>query len=98
MRHVSIFGLGSATDRQIWDFARDNGFAILSKDADFHHMSFAFGAPPKTLWLKLGNCSTRQIAECISRNLPAIAMFLDDADSALMVVTPESVETHDTMR
>jgi predicted nuclease of predicted toxin-antitoxin system len=85
--------LESATDQEIWDFAKDNGYAIVSKDADFHHMSFTFGAPPKTIWLKLGNCSTRQIAVCISRNLSAIAAFLDENDSALMVITPDSAET-----
>jgi len=93
IRHVSSFGLESASDQQIWDFARDHGYAIVSKDGDFHHMSFTFGAPPKTIWLRLGNCSTRQIAGCISRNLSAIAVFLDDADSALMVITLESAET-----
>lgn len=93
IRHVSSFRLESATDRQIWDFAKDKGYAIVSKDADFHHMSFTFGAPPKTIWLKLGNCSTRQILACISRNLSAIAAFLGEEDSALMVITPDSIET-----
>ncbi|MEW9807220.1 DUF5615 family PIN-like protein [Mesorhizobium marinum] len=93
IQHVSSCGLGSASDARIWNFAKDNGYAILSKDADFHHMSFTFGAPPKTIWLRLGNCSTREIAASISRNLPAIAIFLDDADSALMVITRDRIET-----
>jgi predicted nuclease of predicted toxin-antitoxin system len=93
IRHVSFFGLESATDRHIWDFAKDRGYAIVSKDADFHHMSFTFGAPPKTIWLKLGNCSTREITVNISRNLSAIAAFVGDADSSLMVITPVSIET-----
>jgi predicted nuclease of predicted toxin-antitoxin system len=92
IRHVSYFGLESASDQQIWDFAKDNGYAIVSKDADFHHMSFTFGAPPKTIWLKLGNCSTRQITTCISRYLSVISAFLDEEDSALMVITPGLVE------
>lgn len=89
MAHISDFGLESATDQQIWDFAKDNGYAIVSKDADFHHMSFALGAPPKTIWLKLGNCSTRELTDCLRRDLQSVKKFLDDTDSALMIVTLE---------
>lgn len=90
--HVTSPGLDS-TDLAIWNFARDNGFAILSKDADFHHLSFRFGAPPKTVWLKLGNCSTREIGLCLNRNMPSLLAFLDDPDSALMVIGAETVES-----
>ena len=93
IRHVSSFGLGSSTDRQIWDFARQNGFAIVSKDADFHHMSFTVGAPPKMIWLRLGNCSTTQIVRCIRANFSAVADFIEDHDSAMMVIAPDSIET-----
>ena len=29
--------------------------------ADFRQMSFLFGAPPKVVWIRLGNCSTEEI-------------------------------------
>ena len=35
--------------------------AIVSKDSDFNARSSVFGAPPKVIWLALGNCSTNQI-------------------------------------
>ena len=93
IRHVTSLGLASAPDEAIWAFARDNGYAIVSKDADFHHLSFRYGAPPKTIWLKLGNCSTHEVSQCIGRNLLNIARFLADDDSALMIITVDSVET-----
>jgi predicted nuclease of predicted toxin-antitoxin system len=73
--------------------ARDNGFAIVSKDADFHHLSFRYGAPPKTTWLKLGNCSTDELREHLMRNLDQLSGFLGDDSSALMVITAATVET-----
>jgi predicted nuclease of predicted toxin-antitoxin system len=85
-RHVSGLRLTLESDENIWDYARLNGFCIISKDADFHQMSFLLGAPPKTIWLKLGNCSTAMLANCISRNIAVIKTFLGDAESALLVL------------
>jgi predicted nuclease of predicted toxin-antitoxin system len=48
-KHVKDADLAAASDRQVWEYARSNGFAIISKDADFHQMSFLYGAPPKTI-------------------------------------------------
>ena len=38
--HVRDIGLARAPDRIVWDHAAENGFAIVSKDEDFHHLSF----------------------------------------------------------
>ena len=37
--HVSSQGLQQASDTAIWSFAQQNGYAIVSKDADFHQRS-----------------------------------------------------------
>jgi predicted nuclease of predicted toxin-antitoxin system len=85
-RHVSSVNLASAIDRQIWDYARENGLTIVSKDSDFHQMSFLFGAPPKTIWLRLGNSSTTQIATALRDHAPAIRDFLARQEEALLVI------------
>ncbi len=61
--HVREVGLESAPDPEVWAYAADNSYAIVTKDADFHHRSFLNGHPPKVIWIRLGNCSTRAIAE-----------------------------------
>jgi predicted nuclease of predicted toxin-antitoxin system len=43
-RHVNRH---EADDRTVWEYARVNGFAMVSKDEDFHHLSLLYGAPPK---------------------------------------------------
>ena len=45
------------TDEQIWNYAKVNGFIILSKDQDFYQRALLYGAPPKFVWLCLGNCT-----------------------------------------
>lgn len=43
-RHVRDVGLASAADVTVWDFAKADGFAIVSKDADFRQLSFLYGS------------------------------------------------------
>lgn len=85
-KHVKDAGLETASDRDLWDFAREKGFAIISKDADFHQLSFLFGAPPKTIWLRKGNCSVDILEEVIQRHATRIVAFLNDPENALLVV------------
>jgi predicted nuclease of predicted toxin-antitoxin system len=84
--HVKTLGMTATDDRAIWNYARENGFSIISKDSDFHQMSFLFGAPPKTIWLRCGNCSTTALENIIRRNTRKIANFLNEEESALLVI------------
>ena len=52
---VALLDLDTADDRAIWQYAKDNGFAIVTLDSDFHELATLYGAPPKIIWLKCGN-------------------------------------------
>ena len=67
-RHIEDCGLLSKPDTEVWDYARNNGFAIVTKDSDFAEMSRLFGSPPKVIWLRIGNCTTSR-AEFVLVNL-----------------------------
>jgi predicted nuclease of predicted toxin-antitoxin system len=56
--HISSAGLSAAADTVIWEFAKANGFAFLTKDKDFANLSIVRGTPPKVILLQKGNCST----------------------------------------
>lgn len=84
--HVRLLGLATASDRDVWDFARKNGYSIISKDADFHQMSFLYGAPPKTIWVRLGNASTAGIEQAIRENATKIKAFDTRVEEALLVI------------
>ena len=64
--HVSRLGLLSQRDGLIWEFARHQGFVILSQDEDFLDLSILRGAPPKVLLLCTGNLPSRQVAELLT--------------------------------
>ena len=82
--HVRDVGLKAASDPDVWTYAKDNGLVICSKDSDMHQRSFVFGFPPKIIWVRLGNCSTDDIAKVLRNNTGAIeAFYLDDYASFL---------------
>jgi len=60
---VRLLGLDQAADKEIWEYARNNDFVIVTKDSDFHEFSILYGPPPKVMWLKIGNSTTNAVAQ-----------------------------------
>ena len=85
--HVRDLGLESATDQAVWDRARIDGYTVLSKDSDFRQMSFIFGAPPKVVWIRLGNCSTSDLLTLLRNRKAALESFWDDPEAAFLVLS-----------
>jgi predicted nuclease of predicted toxin-antitoxin system len=69
-----------AQDRDIWLYAQDNGFTIVTKDDDFEQRSVLLGHPPKVIWIRLGNCKTEQVLTLLLKSKNVIQAF--DQDSA----------------
>jgi predicted nuclease of predicted toxin-antitoxin system len=86
--HLRGCDLRGVSDVRIWQYARENGFAILSKDADFAQRSSLVGSPPKVIWLRIGNCTTTR-ADFILRNAASrIQAFLSSAEDCLVFGHP----------
>ncbi len=84
--HVRDFGLERADESAVWAFAKVEGFAIVSKDSDFHQRSLVFGHPPKVAWLRLGNCSTAEIADALLVSRRTFEAFLLDDGASLLTL------------
>ena len=85
--HVTEAGLNGASDRQIWEFARSNGLAILPKDADFRERSFSEVSPPKLIWLNVRNAGTTAIAELLRREFQQLNSFESQRDVPFLVLS-----------
>jgi predicted nuclease of predicted toxin-antitoxin system len=82
--HVRTVGLERAPDGEVWNDARSHGFAIASKDSDFHQRSLVEGFPPKVIWVQRGNCSTPEIDALLRQRSPEISAFGADRDAAFL--------------
>jgi predicted nuclease of predicted toxin-antitoxin system len=82
--HVRSAGLEQTPDREIWEFARLNGFAILTADTDFQDLAVSFGHPPKVI-LPKGCDYGNAVAEALIRSQAIrIAHFLADEERAFL--------------
>jgi predicted nuclease of predicted toxin-antitoxin system len=79
-----VAGLGTADDRTVWAYAAAHGLAVVSKDTDFVRLSAALGAPPKVIWLRLGNCPTRDVVTLLRARAADVRAFLADPAVAVL--------------
>jgi predicted nuclease of predicted toxin-antitoxin system len=84
--HVSAFGLGDAMDMEIWEYARDHDYMIVTKDADFSEFGVIKGFPPKVIWIRRGNCSTKDIEMILRENYSAISYLSEDVETGILTL------------
>jgi predicted nuclease of predicted toxin-antitoxin system len=84
--HVMLKHLDESTDLEVWRYARQNGFAIVTKDSDFNELAISRGSPPKIIWIKLGNCKVNDIAHLLRDNKQSIIEFLENELSVILEI------------
>ena len=84
--HVKLHGLTQTNDTLIWSFAKQHGYTIVSKDADFHQRSLVYGHPPKLVFLRVGNCATSRITELLRSNYVLLSAFDSDPKSSILIL------------
>lgn len=82
--HVRDVGLNEADDLVVWNYAREHGFVIISKDVDFRQRSFVYGAPPKVIGVRLGNCSTAEVEKLLRRHVKTVEAFCSASEGAFL--------------
>ena len=81
--HVRDCSLKGSTDDEIWDYARNDHFIVVSKDSDFYQRALLRGSPPKVVWLRIGNCSTQMIRDLLEAHHSDIDAFVNSSDDIL---------------
>jgi len=85
-RHVTDVDLDTATDVEIWVWAGEHDYVIVSKDSDFRQLAFLHGPPPKAVGLRMGNASTLDIFNLLRDRLDDVERFAATDDEALLVL------------
>lgn len=84
---VTLVGMESASDTQVWEFARNQGFVIVTRDADFEELSLVWGQPPKVIWLKTQNPSRATTLKVLLEGRATIEAALLNQDQACVEVS-----------
>jgi len=74
----------TAEDSEIWDYAKENRYTIVTKDDDFEQRSILYGHPPKLIWIRLGNCRTSDIYCLLRNSYKVITAFEADEEKSYL--------------
>ena len=67
---IRDLGLRDATDKGIFEAARQENAVVMSKDSDFVLLLDIFGPPPQVIWVTCGNTSNARLKEVLTNTLP----------------------------
>ena len=79
-KQVRQLGIENYSDLEIWKFAKENQFTIVTFDADFFDLSNLKGHPPKIVWLRFGNTQTDFLSDILILNVSTIKDFITSDD------------------
>ena len=85
--HIEEVGLRGADDQQIWDYGREQGFAIVSKDTDFRERSFLRSFPPKVIWLDVENAGTAVIGRLLRQERQRVESFGSQDETSFLILS-----------
>ncbi|MCK0161590.1 DUF5615 family PIN-like protein [Allomuricauda sp. F6463D] len=84
---VKELDLIDSSDIDIWRYAKDNHFTIITFDADFFDLNTLYGGPPKIIWLKTGNMTTTLIAQLFEDQQDLIKEFIEDEKNDFLLLS-----------
>jgi predicted nuclease of predicted toxin-antitoxin system len=78
------------SDKEIWDYAIENKYVILTKDTDFYTRFITSTKSPRIIYFKLGNQTLKELHDFFKINWSYILSLLDN--SRFIVVTESAIE------
>ena len=73
-------GLINASDRQVWEYAKEHNYIIVTQDSDFNDLNTLYNFPPKIIWIRTGNLRTQEILKILVDHIVEIEKFISDDD------------------
>lgn len=77
---VTLLGLEQASDREIWHYAKENNYIIVTKDSDYQDLSELYGHPPQVILLTLGNSDKAKLLKILIERKQDIYTLLSNVD------------------
>ncbi len=78
-------GLRDATDRKIFESARQQRAVVMTKDSDFVELINRYGPPPQVIWLTFGNTSNARLKEILEKTIVQAINLLNSGESLVEI-------------
>lgn len=89
-KQVKQIDLENSSNKQIWEYAKEHDFTIVTFDSDFYDFSLVWGHPPKTIWIRTYNQTTKNVEEILRKHMNTLIDFQDDKDLACLEIINSS--------
>ncbi len=86
-QHVFPLQMDRDDDCLIWDYAAQNDYVIVTRDSDYNDLSLVRGFPPKVIWIRRGNCSTKEIATILRSSNQDIHEFFQNPSLGILTLS-----------
>ncbi len=74
---VKEVGLLDADDFEIWEYARQQNYTVVTFDKDIPTIGSVRGFPPKIIWLRVGNTNNLKLISLITERMTEFQAFID---------------------
>lgn len=85
--HVRLLRAGGAPDDMVWRLAKEHGCVLVTRDEDFLRLSILRGAPPKVVWLAVGNCSNQEVIHLLRARHQNIQEFYGHEQATFLTLS-----------
>lgn len=85
-QQIGSLGLSNLSDRAIWEYAKKEGYTIVTFDSDFYDISITRGHPPKLIWIRAEDQTRSNIERLLLEKEQQIVFFSDDPESGCLEI------------
>lgn len=71
----------------VWDYALQNKYAIVTRDSDYYDFTLLRGSPPKVIWIRRDNCSTKEIESIFRLKMIEIQEFFQNPSLDILILS-----------
>jgi predicted nuclease of predicted toxin-antitoxin system len=77
-KQVRELGLENSSDFKIFEFAKRNDYTIVTFDSDFFDLNTLHRFPPKIIWIRTGNTTTKNLETILKDKYELIKLFIEE--------------------
>ncbi|MDQ6631787.1 MAG: DUF5615 family PIN-like protein [Verrucomicrobiota bacterium] len=85
---TQFLNFSTVNDSIIWQYAKENGFTVITLDKDFSDLALQRGAPPKIIWLRFGNSTVTDVEHLLRANSKQIEDFESHLTADVLEIWP----------
>jgi predicted nuclease of predicted toxin-antitoxin system len=85
-KHIAALGLDNASDIEVWKYAKENNFVIVTKDSDFNELCTLYNFPPYVIWLRVGNSNVKTAIELLTKYKKQITDIIFENETGIIEI------------